>query len=413
MRTEILAIGTELLTTDRVDTNSVWLAQRLADLGLAFHRKTCLGDDPEDLRRAFGEALERSELIITSGGLGPTFDDLTKEIWAEHLGVPLLEDGQVRKDIEGFFLGRGRPMPPRNLKQALVPKGARVLRNPVGTAPGLLWVDPPGHEGSTVVMLPGVPREFKSLWETQVEPWLKARTHRPTHTLRLLVAGVGESLLEQRTEAIRQQHGHLDWTILASLGQVELVARHPDPLLLEAAAQDLIPILGADLVLRGPGTVASRVLDLLAARNETLALAESMTGGRIGALLTEIPGASRSFVGGAVVYSPEAKLRLAALPPAVLASHGTVSEATALALAEGIRDRLGSTWGLAVVGNAGPGEDPGGSAPVGTAWMAVAGPEGASAHPNVFPGHRADVQSRTSLLALDALRRRLEAASGC
>lgn len=413
MRVEILAIGTELLTTDRVDTNSVWLAQRLADLGLAFHRKTCVGDDPADLHQAFREALERSDLVITSGGLGPTFDDLTKETWAELLGASLREDAQARADIEGFFLGRGRPMPPRNLKQALVPEGALPLRNPVGTAPGILWIDPPGHRGKAIVMLPGVPRELKTLWEAQVEPWLRDKAGRPTHTLRLLVAGVGESLLEQRTEAVRQRHGRLDWTILASLGQVELVARHPDPSLLEAAAKDLVPVLGPDLVVRGPGSVASRVLDLLTARGETLALAESMTGGRIGALLTEIPGASRSLVGGAVVYSPEAKLRLADLPPAILQAHGTVSEATALALAEGIRTQLGSTWGLAVVGNAGPGEDPGGPAPVGTAWIATAGPAGASAIHTCFPGHRADVQARTALLALDALRRRLEGAGGC
>lgn len=413
MRIEVLAIGTELLTTERVDTNSVWLAQRLADLGLAFHRKTCVGDDPADLHQAFREALERSELVITSGGLGPTFDDLTKETWAELLGASLREDAQARADIEGFFLGRGRPMPPRNLKQALVPEGARPLRNPVGTAPGILWTDPPGHQGKAIVMLPGVPRELKTLWETQVEPWLRAKGGRPTHTLRLLMAGVGESLLEQRTEVVRQRHGHLDWTILASLGQVELVARHPDPARLEAAAQDLLPVLGGDLVVRGPGTVASRVLDLLAGRGETLALAESMTGGRIGTLLTEVPGASRSFAGGAVVYSPEAKLRLTAISPAILETHGTVSEAMALALAEGVRTHLGTTWGLAVVGNAGPGEDPGGPAPVGTAWIATAGPAGASAIHTFFPGHRADVQARTALLALDALRRRLEAAGGC
>lgn len=413
MRAEVLAIGTELLTTERVDTNSVWLAQRLADLGLAFHRKTCVGDDPRDLRQAFREALDRSDLVITSGGLGPTFDDLTKETWAELLGAPLREDAQARADIEGFFLGRGRPMPPRNLKQALVPEGAQPLRNPVGTAPGILWVDPPGRPGKAIVMLPGVPRELKTLWESQVEPWLRDRAGRPTHTLRLLVAGVGESLLEQRTEDIRLRHGHLDWTILASLGQVELVARHPDPLLLEAAAAELMPALGPDLVLRGPGTVASRVLGLLTERRETLALAESMTGGRIGALLTEVPGTSHSLLGGAVVYGPEAKRKLAGLPPAVLQAHGTVSEATALALAEGIRAQLGSTWGLAVVGTAGPGEDPSGPAPVGTAWIAVAGPAGASATHTFFPGHRADVQARTALLALDALRRRLEAAGGC
>ncbi len=414
MRVECLAVGTELLTTDRLDTNSLWLAQRLATFGLTFHRKGCVGDDPESMRQAFREALGRSDLILTTGGLGPTFDDLTKEIWSEILGVPLREDPHIRRDLETFFQARHQPMPPRNLKQALVPEGARALRNPVGTAPGLLWVDPPGHPGRTLVMLPGVPRELTAIWETQVEPWLRDHVQtRPLHTLRVLVAGVGESLLEQRVEPILQRHAHLSWTILASLGQVELLARHPDPQALESADRDLRPILGADFVLRGPGTLASHVLERLNSRGETLALAESMTGGRIASMLTEVPGSSRSFVGGAVVYRPIAKVRLGGVDEATLDAQGTVSEATAQALAEGIRHRLQATWGLAVVGNAGPSEDPQGPAPVGTVWIAMAGPSATFTRTSRLPGSRQDVQARASILALDTLRRHLETPSGC
>lgn len=408
MRAEALAIGTELLTTGRLDTNTVWLAQRLADLGLAFHRKTCAGDDPGELAALFREALERSELIVTSGGLGPTFDDLTKEVWAEVLGVPLEEDPQVRTDIEGFFRARGRPLPPRNLKQALIPRGARVLRNALGTAPGLVWDAPPGYPRACIVMLPGVPRELKHLWTEQVEPLLRPRSGAAIHTLRILVAGVGESLLEQRIQTLREAHRHLDWTILAGLGTAELLLRDADPQQLREAKRDLELALGEDRVLTGWGTLEGEVVHALAAREATLATAESMTGGRVGALLTTVPGASSVYLGGAVAYSPQAKHLLADVGVDVLDGHGTVSEATALALAEGIRARLGAVWGLATVGNAGPTEDPQGPAPVGTCVVAAVGPGGPRVTRLFFPGERPDVQARSATLALDWLRRCLQ-----
>ena len=173
MRIECIAIGTELLTTRRLDTNSVWLGERLADLGLAFHRKTAVGDSREDLRELFQEALLRSDLIIATGGLGPTFDDFTKELFAEILGVELVEDATARADMMAFYTARNRVPPQVNFKQALIPVGAEALRNPVGTAPGVWWEDPPGHPGVRIVMLPGVPREMKRMWEEQVEPRLR------------------------------------------------------------------------------------------------------------------------------------------------------------------------------------------------------------------------------------------------
>lgn len=407
MRIECIAIGTELLTTERLDTNSVWLAQRLADLGLAFHRKSCVGDRPEDLKALFSEALDRSDLIITSGGLGPTFDDLTKELWAELLGAPLHEDAQAVADMEARFRSFNRPMPPSNLKQALIPERALALRNPVGTAPGILWIDPPGHAGKWIVMLPGVPRELKALWDQDIEPRLRERAGQSIHTLRMLVGSVGESALEQRTEALRERHGHLDWTILASLGLCELVARDPDPARLEAARLDFEAELGEDRVRTGPGSLEQTVLEHLEGRGQRLALAESMTGGRIAAALTAVPGASGAFAGGAVVYAPEAKRELLGLDPKLLEEAGTVSEATSLALAEAARRRLGTDWGLAVTGNAGPTEDPSGPAPVGTAFIAIAGPMGARCHRLSYPGSRADIQHRATVGALDLLRREL------
>ena len=408
MRIEAIAIGTELLTTSRVDTNSVWIAQRLADLGLAFHRKSSVGDDREDLRSLFLEALERSELIVCTGGLGPTFDDFTKELWAEVLGAPLVEDPESRRAIEAFFESRQRPCPPNNFKQALVPVGAEALPNPVGTAPGILWESPKGFPGTRIVLLPGVPREMKRMWEDHIEPRLRPLAGRPTHTLRMLVGSVGESALEQQTAPLREKHGQLDWTILASLGQVELVARSSDKNALEAARSDFEAELGPDRVCTGPGSLESTVLERLRARGETLALAESMTGGRIASLLTGLPGSSEAFRGGAVVYSARAKAELAGLSKAFLQAHGTVSEATTRALAEGIRERLGTDWGLAVTGNAGPSEDREGPAPVGTFFAAVAGPGGTECLTQGFPGERSAVQVRAVALALDFLRRQMD-----
>lgn len=407
MRLEAIAIGTELLTTDRLDTNSVWMSQRLADLGLAFHRKTAVGDDREDLRQLFREALARSQWVICTGGLGPTFDDFTKEIWAEVLGVGLREDAEARRQMEAFFAARNRVPSPSNFQQVQIPEGALALPNGFGTAPGVLWVDPPGYPGRTVVMLPGVPREMKGLWEAEIGPRLARLAGRSLHTLRMLTCRIPESTLEDQSRSLREKHGHLDWTILSSQSQVELQARSADPAALAACEADFRGLLGQDLVCVGWGSIESTVQDLLTARGETFAVAESMTGGALAARATALPGASATFLGGATVYSPRAKADLAGLDPAFLDAEGTVSEATTRALAEGIRQRLGATWGVAVTGNAGPAEDPQGPAPVGTTHLAVAGPDGTTADSYRFPGARGDIQARASAWALDLLRRRL------
>lgn len=405
MRIECIAIGTELLTTERIDTNSVWIAARLTDMGLALSRKTVVGDDREALRCLFREALERSHLIVCTGGLGPTFDDFTKEVMAEVLGANLVEDESVRHEIEAFFSSLGRPMTPNNLKQALVPLGAEVLHNPRGTAPGIFWENPAGYPGRCIALLPGVPREMQYLWEHEIEPRLEKARQRPIRALRMLVGSVGESALESRTAALREKHGQLDWTILAGLGTVELIARSADEMALRAARNDFESELGPDLIGVGPDKIEAILLSRLASRRETLALAESMTGGLIASRLTAVPGASEVLLGGAVVYSPYAKTELAGVDAGLIAIHGTVSEATTRALAEGIRLKLGSTWALSVTGNAGPTEDRSGKAPIGTCHIAVSGPPGTSSQSRHFPGERAVVQARTATWALDFLRR--------
>nr|WP_320132023.1 CinA family nicotinamide mononucleotide deamidase-related protein [uncultured Holophaga sp.] len=407
MRIECIAVGTELLVTGRLDTNSVWISERLGRMGFAPHRKSVVGDDPGDLRALFTEAVHRSELVICTGGLGPTFDDLTKEIWAEVFGTPLAEDAQVRRDILDFHAARHRVPPESNFKQALVPVGASILRNPAGTAPGLLWESPAGFPGCRVVLLPGVPREMKEIWEGQVEPVLAPLAGAPVHTLRMVVGSVPESALDERTRMLRERHGDLSWTILAGLSHVELVAKGSDPGHLEQALGEFRELLGPDLVCAGEGSIESTVLECLRQRGETLALAESVTGGQIAAKLVAVPGASDVLLGGGVVYSPAAKYRLAAVPAELLAAHGTVAEATTRAMAEGIRASLGATWALATTGNAGPSGDRHGDAPVGTIHMAVAGPGGTCAITHVLPGFRGDVQARAASWALDFLRRQL------
>lgn len=406
MRIECIAIGTELLTTRRLDTNSVWLGERLADLGLGFHRKTVVGDTRADLAALFREALGRSDLILITGGLGPTFDDFTKECFAELLGAELKEDARSREDILAFYAARNRVPPQANFKQALIPAGAEALRNPVGTAPGVWWRDPPGHPGVRIAMLPGVPREMKRMWEEQVEPRLRPLADSAVHTLRMVVAGVPESALDERVRGVRERHGHLEWTILASLTQVELLVRSGDPAALESVLSDLRPVLGADLASVGEGNLEDAVLDGLAVRGHTLAVVESMPGGLLSARLTAIPGASLTFLGGVTAYTPTAKMALLGLPSSFLADHGTVSEATTIALAEAVQRALGATWGLAVTGNAGPGAE--GRAPVGAVFFAVAGPGGTSSERRNLPGDRSEVQLRGTAVALDFLRRQID-----
>ncbi len=404
MRIECVAIGSELLTTQRLDTNSVWIAERLAGLGLGLHRKTAVGDQREDLAELCEEAFRRSDVVICTGGLGPTFDDFTKEVWADAFGVEMAEDAQCRADLMAWYAERKRVPPPSNFKQVLFPVGSQPLSNPLGTAPGVFWE----RGGKRIFLLPGVPREMKRMWLDHVEPRLESLAGGALHTLRVVVCGVPESTLDQRTEAIRQRHSQLEWTILAGLTQVEFMIRSSDPSALDAARAELVPVLGDDLACIGHGDLESVLLDLLKTRGESLAVAESMSGGLVASRLTAVPGASDVFVGGAVVYSGVAKIALAGLDPAFIKEHGTIGEPTSLALAKGIREKLGATWGLAITGNAGPTLDADGKGShLGECAVAVAGPLGVEVRTFIVPGDRADIRLRGAAWSLDLLRRML------
>lgn len=405
VRVECIAIGSELLNLQRVDTNSLWLAERLGELGLALHRKTAVGDSREDLAELFREALGRSEVILCTGGLGPTFDDFTKEVWAEVLGAPLLEDARAREDIMAFYAARDRVPPVTNFQQALIPMGATPLYNAAGTAPGVFWADPPNFPGRRIVLFPGVPREMKLMWE-QVAPRLQALAGPACHTLRMVFGSSPESALAERTRPLRDRFAQLDWTILAGLTHVELVAVSQDDQLLESARQAFAEAFPEDLAFVGAvGGIENGLLANLQRRGETVAIAESMPGGNLAARFTSVPGSSSAFLGGATVYSAQAKAALAGLDPAFIQAHGTVSEAVTRKLAEGIRERMGTTWGLAVTGNAGPTEDKDGPAPIGTCLVAAAGPQGTEYRAFQLVGGRTELQVRAASWTLDLLRR--------
>ena len=408
LRIECIAIGSELLSTGRLDTNSVWLAERLGELGLSLRCKTAVGDDRADMRGLFRAALERSDIVLCTGGLGPTFDDFTKEVWAEVVGAPMLEDPVAREEMLAYYAARNRVPSASNFQQVLIPEGAERMVNPAGTAPGVFWENPKGFPGRRIILFPGVPREMKLMWEQQVAPRLRPLAQAPVRSLRMVFGSYPESALGERTQALRERFGQIEWTILAGIHHVEIVGRSPDAAALEAALAAFRADMGVDLAFAGAeGGIEHALVALLAARGETLAVAESMPGGNLAARLCAIPGVSSVFLGGATVYSARAKAALAGLDPGFIQTHGTVSGPVTAALAEGIRARLGATWGLAVTGNAGPTEDPDGPAPVGTCLVAAAGPEGTTDKAFFLWGGRAEVQQRGASWALDMLRRRM------
>jgi len=322
----------------------------------------------------------------------------------------MVEDGQARLDIDSFFKARGRVVTENNYKQALAPQGAISLRNPLGTAPGVYWEDPPNFAGRTIVLLPGVPKEMMGMWDSHVHHRLSGLSKKPIKTVRLVVSGVGESVLDERTGPVRQRHPHLGWTILAPRTHVEFLIRGQASQELDVAVRDMEANLGDDLICVGGGTPESVLLDMLVARGETFAMAESVTGGVLSSRLAAVPGASRAYIGGAVAYTPKAKMELVGLDKGFIEQHGTVGEATTREMAIRIRERLGATWGLAATGNAGPtvdknALDKNGSDQVGRCFIAVAGPDGADCQAFNIHGDRGDIQFRAANWAIDMLRR--------
>ena len=409
---EIIAVGTELLTPFRSDTNSLFLTARLNELGIVVRRKSIVGDDAADLGTAVGEALDRADLLVVCGGLGPTDDDLTRETVADVLGRPLREDPSIVERLRARFAARGWTMPENNRRQAAVPKGAIVLDNPRGTAPGL-WLDVGDR---VVVLLPGPPRELEPMFRTLTDTRLSTRAASARLYRRVLgVAGRGESHVEELTQPVyerwREAEPPVATTVLASPGLVELHlstrATNPDAamVVLDGATGELSAALGNHLFSVDGRSLAEVVGELLHRAGFRVAIGESCTGGLVTARLVDIPGSSSYVETGVVAYSNEVKKTVLGVAPALLDTHGAVSEPVAVAMAEGARRIGGTHIGVGVTGVAGP--DGGSDAkPVGTVCVAVVGPgNDQDARTARFPGDRTMIRRLATQTALDMLRR--------
>ncbi|MBZ5516658.1 MAG: competence/damage-inducible protein A [Acidobacteriia bacterium] len=409
MDAEIIAVGSELLTPFRQDTNSLFLTDKLNSLGIEVRFKTIVGDDSERLTQAFRVALGRSRLIILTGGLGPTEDDVNRQVVAEVLARPLREVPEIRQRIEERFTRLGRTMAENNLRQTLVPEGAEWLKNRQGTAPGL-WIE---QDGIVIIMLPGPPRELEGMFEAECLSRLARLV--PAQCLRSRVykaVGLAESEVDQRIAPIYKTYSNPSTTILATPGAIEVHLRARAAS--EAEADSLLTELGekieaalGDHLFTSRGESLEEVVGMcLVLRRKTLAVAESCTGGLLAERLTRVPGSSNYFLGGAVCYSNELKTRLAGVPQNLLEENGAVSKPVALALAEGIRRHTGASMGIGITGIAGPG---GGSdeKPVGLVFIALADERGTQVREFRFPGDRERVRLWATQAALEMIRRRI------
>lgn len=401
---EILATGDELLTGQIVDTNSPWLMDRLWDLGVMVRRKTLVGDDRADLLAALAETTARADVVVMIGGMGPTEDDLTSACVAEAMGVPLTLDEPSLRMLEERFRRFGREMTPNNAKQAMFPRGAVVIPNRFGSAPG--FAAPLGR--AEVICLPGVPVEFRGLVDEWVLPRLAARLGDVTASGVVKLFGVPESHADHAMRPVMDDPAnagvrfgfrahfpevHVKWSV-SGAGAATRAAR---------IREAVRGIFGDAVWGEGKDELPDVVVARLAARGERVAVAESCTGGLLASLITEVPGASAVFDLGVVAYANEMKASVLAVPDPILAAHGAVSEPVARALAEGARRVGGATWGIGITGIAGPtGGTP--EKPVGTVYLALAGPTGTTAAARVYRGDRTRIRQHAAFEALNLLR---------
>lgn len=409
MNAEIIAVGSELLTPYRMDTNSLWLTERLNSLGISVVRKTIIGDARVELRSAFEEALQRSDLVIGIGGLGPTQDDVTREAVAELLGRGLELNAEILTKIEERFRARGKRMPQVNVRQAQVPAGAVVLDNDNGTAPGL-WLE---EKGRIILLLPGPPPELMPMFEQHCLGRLKERSPKGVILTRIFkLTGLTESETEEKIAPLYTQYTNPTTTLLASPGEIQIhlkaVGENRERLerLLDELADKIEAALGDHIFSRGTEALEQVVGMYLMMRGATLAVAESCTGGLVARRLTDVPGSSHYFLGGVVCYSDTIKIKLARVSEKLLKRHGAVSEEVAVALARGIRRATGARLGLAITCITGPtGGMP--HKPVGTTYLALAETRRWQIEKHRFLGDRERVRWQAAQAALDLVRRKL------
>ena len=413
MNAEIIAVGSELLTPHRQDTNSLYLTEKLNELGVEVRFKSIVGDSLEDLAAATKIAMRRSDIIIFMGGLGPTEDDVTREALADALGLKLNRDPEIIAKLEQRFAKRGYKFSPNNLKQGDILAGATVLANPAGTAPGQ-WISGK-YDGQEriLVLLPGPPHELKAIFESECIPRLTTKVPPQHIAIRALkIALMPESQVDARVAPIYKTYSDVQTTILAGAGEIQLHLRCRKESQSEAEARveelagKIEDELGDAIFSRKGETLEQIVSYLLQMRGMTLAVAESCTGGLLAQRITSLSGSSRYFLGGAVVYSNALKTQFANVPKELMDKHGAVSREVAAALAEGIRHRCVSSYGIGITGVAGP---TGGTEqkPVGLVYVAVAGEEGTQVVERNFPGDRKRIRWFATQQALEMVRRAL------
>ena len=409
MRLELVTIGDELLLGFTVDTNAAYMARALAGIGVEIVRRATCGDEPEAIAEAVGDALRRTGAVITTGGLGPTSDDRTKESIAALFGRGMRLDQGILEALEQRWLERFKqPLPASNRQQAMIPEGAEIVTNRHGSAPGI-WLE--DDAGRWVAMLPGVPREMRGMLGDELIPRLAARTDTAAvvRSATVRTTGIAESLLADRLEEIARGVDGMPLAYLPSPAGVDLrlTARGMPPGVAERALNTGVAALrektGRFAYATGDEDLAEVVLGLCRAKGLTIAVGESCTGGMLGERLTAIPGSSDVVVGGVIAYSNEIKTAMLGVDAAVIAEHGAVSEPVARAMAEGARDRLKASIGVGITGIAGPGGATPGK-PVGTVDLAIAGPWPTEARRSQFIGDREEIRYRASQAALNMIR---------
>jgi nicotinamide-nucleotide amidase len=411
---EIVTIGDELLLGTTVDTNAVFLARALGEIGVPIARRATVADDADEITDAVRSALERTGGVITTGGLGPTADDLTRPVLARLFGRELREDPEIVAALHALWASRGRggALPPSNLQQALVPDGADVLANAQGTAPGLRLTD---KKGRWVIMLPGVPRELRHMTTTHIVPWLASRgTGTVLRSRSVRTTGIAESALAEKLGPLRRDVEGLPLAFLPGQDGVDLrvtargLSSDEASLRLDAAVAQIQAVIGLHAYATDGVSMAKVVLDLCESHGDTIAVAESCTGGLLGARLTDIPGSSRVVIGGVIAYADSVKEQELGVSAEDISLHGAVSEPVAVQMARGVRGMTGASIGVGITGVAGPdGGTP--DKPVGTVWIAVDVRGDVVTNRTQYIGDRAEVRHRASQVAMDLIRRALRA----
>ena len=409
-RAAIIAVGQELLGTNRLDTNSLVITGRLEKYGISTVRKAVVGDGREEIAREVDRSLEDADLLLITGGLGPTEDDCTKEGVAKACGLELETDEGILGLLRERFARRGMEMPEVNARQAQVFAGQRTIENPRGTAPGFhIVLERPGGSRN-IWIFPGVPWEMKGMLDDELEPWLRsvAPARGGVHRRIVRISGMGESAVEQKLEPYYDRHRSETLTILSTENEIQLHLRAIGGAseavdTLNGLERELREIFGERIYGTDDDSLESVLGRMLIERGETVATAESCTGGLVGSRITDVSGSSAYYFGGVVAYSRDAKISRLGIEPELLDRHGEVSEETARRMAELVRERFGSTHGIGTTGIAGPTGGTEGK-PVGTVHVAVASPKGVKHRVFVLPPPRSRVKTLTTQIALDLLR---------